>query len=302
MQDTTLPNAYNSPTFGRLDWDATLKKIVWFLGRDVSASYEIIIGTDSQGQNGDVDFVSAIIVHKKGRGGIYFWGKHEVKHLNSLKQRIWQEAIISLSLAEKLVADFADMSLFDTSTELSAGYSLVDFNRAGVPLMELVTKPVIKSADEALEFARELQLLLRYLGISDADMDKGQMRVEVNISISTGKKLGTKVEVKNLNSFRAVERAKQHPYKMWVVRENRCLPLFPLWDVRVQQIQSMPEVYWQNASLEMAWTRVLWGGTITGYTIAPFFTEGLEGFDVNTIEDWHEAERIVASGKVEVPK
>jgi len=104
------------------------------------------------------------------------------------------------------------------------------------------------------------------------------------------------------DSIRAVERAKQHPYKMWVVRENRCLPLFPLWDVRVQQIQSMPEVYWQNASLEMAWTRVLWGGTITGYTIAPFFTEGLEGFDVNTIEDWHEAERIVASGKVEVPK
>ena len=71
MHDTTLPNAYNSPTFGRLDWDATLKKIVWFLGRDTKASYEIIIGTDSQGQNGDVDFVSAIIVHKKGRGGIY---------------------------------------------------------------------------------------------------------------------------------------------------------------------------------------------------------------------------------------
>ncbi|MBU2101481.1 Asp-tRNA(Asn)/Glu-tRNA(Gln) amidotransferase subunit GatB [Patescibacteria group bacterium] len=82
--------------------------------------------------------------------------------------------------------------------------SLVDFNRAGVPLMELVTKPVIKSADEALLFARELQLLLRYLQISDADMDKGQMRVEANISISSGKKLGTKVELKNINSFKAV--------------------------------------------------------------------------------------------------
>jgi len=104
------------------------------------------------------------------------------------------------------------------------------------------------------------------------------------------------------DSIRALQRAKEHPYKMWVVRENRCLPLFPLWDVKVQQIQSMPEVYWQNASLEMAWTRVLWSGTITGYTIAPFFTEGLEGFDVNTMSDWQEAERIVASGKAEVPK
>ena len=119
MQDTTLPNAYNSPTFGPLDWDATLKKIVWFLGRDTEASYEIIIGTDSQGQNGDVDFVSAIIVHKKGRGGIYFWGKHEVKHLNSLKQRIWQEAFTSLNLAQNFVDDFVKMGILDKDSDRS---------------------------------------------------------------------------------------------------------------------------------------------------------------------------------------
>jgi len=118
MQDVALPNAYNSPTFGRLDWDATLKKIVWFLGRDVSASYEIIIGTDSQGQNGDVDFVSAIIVHKKGRGGIYFWGKHEVKHLNSLKQRIWQEAFTSLNLAQNFVDDFVKMGILNKDSDM----------------------------------------------------------------------------------------------------------------------------------------------------------------------------------------
>jgi len=85
--------------------------------------------------------------------------------------------------------------------------SLVDFNRAGVPLMELVTEPVIHSAAEAVLFAKELQLLLRALGVSDANMEKGEMRVEANISISDTDTLGTKVEVKNLNSFRAMEDA-----------------------------------------------------------------------------------------------
>ncbi len=85
--------------------------------------------------------------------------------------------------------------------------SLVDYNRAGVPLMELVTKPVLHTAEDAGNFARELQLLLRTLGVSDANMEKGEMRVEANISISATDKLGTKVEVKNINSFRAVERA-----------------------------------------------------------------------------------------------
>ncbi len=103
--------------------------------------------------------------------------------------------------------------------------SLVDFNRAGVPLMELVTEPCITSGEQARKFAEELQLILRYLDISDADMEKGQMRVEVNISLAEDKngdasqnfgsprlgavmaKLGTKVEIKNLNSFRAVERS-----------------------------------------------------------------------------------------------
>jgi len=93
-------------------------------------------------------------------------------------------------------------------------YSLVDFNRAGVPLMELVTEPVIHSSKQAGDFGRELQLLLRYLGVSEANMDKGQMRVELNISISDDpNKLGTKVEVKNINSFKAVERAAEFEIK-----------------------------------------------------------------------------------------
>ncbi len=96
-------------------------------------------------------------------------------------------------------------------------FSLVDFNRAGLPLMELVTEPVIHDAKTAANFARELQLLLRTLGAGDANMEKGEMRVEANISISADPKahdfpydvktFGRKVEVKNLNSFRSVERA-----------------------------------------------------------------------------------------------
>ncbi|HMO77696.1 MAG TPA: Asp-tRNA(Asn)/Glu-tRNA(Gln) amidotransferase subunit GatB [Candidatus Paceibacterota bacterium] len=88
-----------------------------------------------------------------------------------------------------------------------SGKSLVDFNRAGVPLMELVTEPVIHDSKTAVDFARELQLLLRTIGISCAQMEKGEMRVEANISVSDTDELGVKVEVKNLNSFRSVESA-----------------------------------------------------------------------------------------------
>ena len=105
-------------------------------------------------------------------------------------------------------------------------YSLVDFNRAGIPLMELVTDPDIESSREAKEFVRQLQLILRYLEVSTADMEKGEMRCEVNVSLmrinadqdadkrrnisvnqSKSASLGTKVEIKNLNSLRTVEKA-----------------------------------------------------------------------------------------------
>ncbi len=114
---------------------------------------------------------------------------------------------------------------------ITNNYSLVDFNRTGIPLMELVTEPDIKTGEEAVGFAKELQLILRYLDISDADMEKGQMRVEANISLritdhrlqqnkeavdrslSTVVILGTKVEIKNLNSFRAVQEAIDYEIK-----------------------------------------------------------------------------------------
>lgn len=84
--------------------------------------------------------------------------------------------------------------------------SLVNLNRAGVPLMEIVTKPDFHSAADAKRFCQELQRIIRTLKLSSADMEKGKMRCEANISVSKTDELGTKVEVKNINSFRAVEK------------------------------------------------------------------------------------------------
>lgn len=118
MADKSIPQDFNSPTYGRLDWGEALSKMVWFMGTDKTASYEVIIGTDSEATNGSADFVTAMIVHKKGRGGIYFWGRQKVEKLYSMRQRIWQEALISLGLAEKMVGDFADMGLVELNLEI----------------------------------------------------------------------------------------------------------------------------------------------------------------------------------------
>jgi len=92
------------------------------------------------------------------------------------------------------------------------GGSLVDFNRAGMPLMEMVSQPDLRSPAEARAYLQKLRAILRTLGVSGADMEKGQLRCDVNVSLRpVGEaKLGTKVEVKNLNSFRAVQRALEY--------------------------------------------------------------------------------------------
>lgn len=99
------------------------------------------------------------------------------------------------------------------SSHEQVAYSLVDFNRAGVPLMELVTEPVMHSSEEVIKFGEELQKLLQYLEAAEANMEKGEMRLEANISISKSDKLGTKVEVKNLNSFRSAGKAVEYEIK-----------------------------------------------------------------------------------------
>ena len=126
------------------------------------------------------------------------------------------------------------------------GYSLIDFNRGGVPLMELVTEPHTRDNAEEIAklasgFAKELQLVLWYLGVSEANMEKGEMRVEANISVSTDpKKLGVKVEVKNLNSFKSVEKAIKYEVdrmiKLWEEgRESEIVQETRGWDESKQK-------------------------------------------------------------------
>ena len=89
-----------------------------------------------------------------------------------------------------------------------AGFTAVDYNRCGVPLIECVTEPDIHSADEAVAFLEELAGIFRYCGISDCKMQEGSIRADVNLSLSRpGEPLGTRTETKNLNSFRSVRRA-----------------------------------------------------------------------------------------------
>ena len=99
--------------------------------------------------------------------------------------------------------------LVHATTDDGRKVSLIDFNRSGAPLMEIVTDPDIRTAEQARRYAEELQLLLRTIGASDADMERGQMRVEANVSIRPrgSTEYGTRIEVKNMNSFRSVERA-----------------------------------------------------------------------------------------------
>jgi len=99
-----------------------------------------------------------------------------------------------------------------TSSGQVAG-TLVDYNRSSVPLMELVTEPDLHTAEDAVAFMKELQLVLRYLGVSDADLERGQMRADANISVSATDELGTRAEVKNLNSFNAVFQAINYEIK-----------------------------------------------------------------------------------------
>ena len=89
--------------------------------------------------------------------------------------------------------------------------SMVDFNRSGVPLMEIVTEPDIKNTSQAKDFAKKLTRILRYLDVSDCDMEKGSMRLEANVSM--GVNLGYKVEVKNLNSYKFIEKAINYEIK-----------------------------------------------------------------------------------------
>ncbi|HWQ21980.1 MAG TPA: Asp-tRNA(Asn)/Glu-tRNA(Gln) amidotransferase subunit GatB [Clostridia bacterium] len=125
----------------------------------------------------------------------------------------------SIRLTRAHIEEDAGKSMHAADITLG-GETLVDFNRCGMPLIEIVTEPDMQSGDEAYEFLRNLRRLVRWLNVSSGDMEKGAMRCDVNVSVSPDpEKRGTKVEIKNLNSFRSVKRAIDYEEQ----RQAQCL-------------------------------------------------------------------------------
>ena len=123
-------------------------------------------------------------------------------------------------------------------------HSLVDFNRTGVPLVEIVSEPDIRSGQEAAEYAQELRRILRYLGVSDGNMQEGSLRCDVNISVRPvgQREFGTKVEIKNMNSFSAIQRAIEYEIDRQIAAieaGDRIVQETRLWEEGSQRTISM---------------------------------------------------------------
>ncbi len=123
-------------------------------------------------------------------------------------------------------------------------YSLVDFNRAGVPLLEIVSEPDIRTGAEAAEYGQELRRIVRYLGISDGNMQEGSLRCDVNISVRPvgQEKFGVKVEIKNMNSFSAIQKAIEFEIERQIQALESGEPIIQetrLWDESSQRTISM---------------------------------------------------------------
>lgn len=105
---------FHSPTHGQLTFDGVLDKLIDYIEIAPGMQYELIIGTDSMpGGNAEAEFVSAIVVHRKRSGGIYFWSKRHETHLHTLRDRIFQEALSSIKLAEQLLARLKERNILD---------------------------------------------------------------------------------------------------------------------------------------------------------------------------------------------
>ncbi len=123
-------------------------------------------------------------------------------------------------------------------------HSLVDLNRAGVPLMEIVTRPDIRSPKEAAQFMKRLRQILRYLGVCDGNMEQGSLRCDANVSVRPvgSTEFGVKTEIKNINSFRFVEKALEYEIERQIKvldRGERIIQETRLWDSKTETTQSM---------------------------------------------------------------
>jgi predicted RNase H-related nuclease YkuK (DUF458 family) len=106
-------NDFKSPTHGPLDFQGALDKLLEYIQIEPGLEYELIVGTDSMPSGIEAEFVSAIVVHRKNRGGIYFWSKRHQGQLHTLQQRIYQEAMYSLKLAEQLIEELKNRNIID---------------------------------------------------------------------------------------------------------------------------------------------------------------------------------------------
>ena len=125
-----------------------------------------------------------------------------------------------------------------------SSYSLVDYNRAGVPLVEIVSEPDLRSGQEAAEYAQELRRIVRYLGVSDGNMQEGSLRCDVNISVRPvgQKEFGIKVEIKNMNSFSAIQKAIEYEIERQIEAVESGEPIIQetrLWEEGSQRTISM---------------------------------------------------------------
>lgn len=125
-----------------------------------------------------------------------------------------------------------------------SSYSLVDYNRAGVPLVEIVSEPDLRTGQEAAEYAQELRRIMRYLGVSDGNMQEGSLRCDVNISVRPvgQEKFGTKVEIKNMNSFSAIQKAIDYEIERQIAAieaGERIIQETRLWEEGSQRTSSM---------------------------------------------------------------
>ncbi|NMB91853.1 Asp-tRNA(Asn)/Glu-tRNA(Gln) amidotransferase subunit GatB [candidate division WWE3 bacterium] len=133
--------------------------------------------------------------------------------ISQYKQPLCKEGVVELDNGFKVEIERVHLEEDVAKSFHKKGKTFLDFNKSGVPLVEIVTKPIFSDVKDAVEFCKKVQYIVRFLGIGDVDMEKGQMRLEANISLRTkemeekGELASYKVEIKNINSFRFMERA-----------------------------------------------------------------------------------------------
>jgi predicted RNase H-related nuclease YkuK (DUF458 family) len=117
---------FYSPSKGKLNFEQVLDEIVSIMEEDPKTAYEIVVGSDSHSTPGEMDFVSAIIVHKVGKGGRYFWRRIRERNIYTLRQKIYREALLSFELAKDLMEELEQRTLLDYNLEIH-----VDVGRNG---------------------------------------------------------------------------------------------------------------------------------------------------------------------------